>query len=114
MAEHKETYYAAEDLAKFEQVGRSAPEAWKAFMKYYGPLMQDGHLSKREKALIALAVSHGEKCPYCIDSYTRAGLELGLSPDEMAEAVHVAAAMRAGITLAQGIVMNNTLDKLSF
>ncbi len=107
-------YYESEDLAKFEEVGRSAPEQWKRYMAWYGPLMQEGHLSKREKALIALAVSHGEKCPYCIDSYTRTCLELGLSPDEMTEAVHVAAAMRAGITLAQGIVMNKVVDKLSF
>src|SRR5262249_48302726 len=59
----------------------------------------DGALSKREKALIALAVSHAQKCPYCIDAYTTQCLENGANPEQMMEAVHVAAVMQAGGTL---------------
>ncbi len=72
----------------------------------------DGALSKREKALIALALSHSKQCPYCIDAYTTACLEAGANPDQMTEAVHVAAAMDAGSTLVHSVQMHNHLDEL--
>ncbi len=64
-------------------------------------------------ALIALAVSHAVQCPYCIDAYTRACLEKGSNPDQMTEAIHVAAAIRGGATLVHGIQMKNVAAKLS-
>jgi alkylhydroperoxidase/carboxymuconolactone decarboxylase family protein len=83
------------------------------FFKYYNKVTgEDGALTKREKALIALAVSHSKNCPYCIDAYTTACLENGASPDQMTEAVHVAAAMEAGITLVHGVQMQNHMEKL--
>ncbi|MBM3386028.1 MAG: 4-carboxymuconolactone decarboxylase, partial [Betaproteobacteria bacterium] len=69
-------------------------------------------LTKREKALIALAVSHAQKCPYCIDAYTTQCLETGANPEQMMEAVHVAAVMQAGITLVHSVQMQNHLKKL--
>ena len=72
----------------------------------------DGALTKREKALIALAISHAEKCPYCIDAYTTQCLETGANPEQMMEAVHVAAVMQAGITLVHSVQMQNHLGKL--
>ncbi len=107
------SYYESDDLKKFAEIGRHAQPLADEFFKYYGMVTgQDGALSKREKALIALAIAHAEKCPYCIDAYTTACLEAGASPEQMMEAVHVAAAMKAGITLAHAIQMNNHLDKL--
>ena len=106
-------YYESEDLKKFDNIGEHAKPLADEFFKYYGMVTgADGALTKREKALIALAISHSEKCPYCIDAYTTACLESGASPDQMMEAVHVAAAMKAGITLAHGIQMQNHLKKM--
>ena len=51
-------------------------------------------------------------CPYCIDSYTQTLLEMGVDEEEMTEAVHVAAAMKAGITLVHGVQMKNVVGKL--
>ena len=45
----------------------------------------------REKSLIALAVAHTEQCPYCIDAYTKDGLQRGITKEEMMEAIHVGA-----------------------
>ncbi len=107
------SYYESDDLKKFGDIGRHAKPLADEFFKYYGRVTgQDGALTRREKALIALAISHSEKCPYCIDAYTTACLETGSNPEQMAEAVHVAAVMKAGITLAHTIQMNNQLDKL--
>lgn len=107
------SYYQPEDLAKFGSIGTHAPKPAADFFQYYGNVTgTDGALSKREKALIALAVSHALKCPYCIDAYTTTCLETGSNPAQMMEAVHVAAAMQAGITLVHSVQMQNKLDQL--
>ena len=107
------SYYESEDLKKFGHIGRHGKAAAEQFFRYYTQITgEDGALSKREKALIALAISHAQKCPYCIDAYTTGCLEAGASPDQMMEAVHVAAAMQAGITLVHSVQMQNRLDQL--
>lgn len=107
------SYYESDDLRKFGDIGRHGKDLADDFFKYYNKVTgQDGALSKREKALIALAVSHAQKCPYCIDAYTTGCLEAGASPDQMMEAVHVAAVMQAGITLVHSVQMQNKLDQL--
>jgi len=70
-----ETYYDPQDLAKFDEIGKNAPELAKKFFDYYGAVFAEGALTQREKALIALAVAHAGQCPYCIDAYTVACLE---------------------------------------
>jgi alkylhydroperoxidase/carboxymuconolactone decarboxylase family protein len=74
--------------------------------------MAEGSLSEREKSLIALAVSHALKCPYCIDAYSKTCLEKGADEEQMSEAVHVAAAMSAGINLVHSVQMQNHIDDL--
>ena len=105
-------YYDPKDLKRFEEIGKFRKELMDKFFEYYNAATgQDGALTKREKALIALAVSHVKKCPYCIDAYTTQCLETGAGPDQMTEAVHVAASMEAGITLIHGIQMHNIMEK---
>jgi alkylhydroperoxidase/carboxymuconolactone decarboxylase family protein len=107
------SYYESADLKKFGDIGRHAKQLAEEFFKYYADATgTDGALTRREKALIALAVSHAQKCPYCIDAYTTQCLETGANPDQMMEAVHVAAVMQAGITLVHSVQMQNHLDKL--
>ena len=105
-------YYESKDLNRFAEVGRFKKELMDKFFDYYGEATnKDGALSKREKALIALAISHYKQCPYCIDAYTTASLEAGANPDQMTEAIHVAASMAAGMTLVHGVQMLNNLEK---
>ena len=106
-------YYESKDLEKFADVGKFRKELMDKFFDYYNSVLNaDGSLTKREKALIALAVAHSKQCPYCIDAYTTSCLENGSNPDEMTEAIHVAAAMDAGIDLVHGVQMLNQFDKL--
>jgi len=108
-----ETYYKPEDLSKFEDIGKDAPELAKKFFEYYGAVFAEGELTEREKALIALAVAHTVQCPYCIDAYTQTCLEKGSNLTEMTEAVHVANAIRGGASLVHGVQMRNIAEKLS-
>jgi 4-carboxymuconolactone decarboxylase len=107
------TYYDPEDLPRFAEIGREAPELARKFFDYYNAVFAAGALTEREKALIALAVAHAVQCPYCIDAYTRACLERGSNVAEMTEAVHVANAIRGGASLVHGVQMLKVADKLS-
>jgi len=108
-----ETYYKPEDLLKFEEIGKDAPELAKKFFEYYGEVFAEGDLTAREKSLIALAVAHTIQCPYCIDAYTKGCLEKGSNLAEMTEAVHVATAIRGGASLVHGVQMRNIAEKMS-
>jgi len=106
-----QTYYDAKDLADFPNIGEYAPELGEKYFEYYGKATGAGKLSEREKALIALTVAHTEKCPYCIDAYTNKCLSLGVSNEEMMEAVHVGASMVAGVILAHATQMRKIVKK---
>lgn len=103
-------YYESKDLGKFADIGKFSPDLAKKFFDYYAAATgADGALTKREKSLIALAVALAKQCPYCIDAYTTQCLETGADPEQMTEAMHVAAAMSAGIDLVHGVQMHNHL-----
>lgn len=108
-----DTYYHPHDLGKFADMGKGNPALWEKFMAYYGAVFAEGALTAREKALIALGVSHAIQCPYCIDAYTQAGLQNGSNLEEMTEVVHVACAIRGGASLVHGVQMRNVATKLS-
>lgn len=103
-------YYESSDLAKFGNIGRVNKELADKFFEYYGAVMKDGALSAREKSLIALVVAHVQRCPYCIDAYTSSCREKGVTEAEMNEAVHVGAALVAGVNLVHSVQMMNHLD----
>lgn len=106
-------YYKPEHLPRFGEIAEGNPELAGAFFAYYEQVFQDGALSAREKALIALAVSHTVQCPYCIDAYSTACLEKGSDLEEMTEAVHVATAIRGGASLIHGVQMLDHVKKLT-
>ncbi len=106
-------YYIEEDLKKFGNIREFQPELGKKFFSYYNDVFKAGALTEREKALIALAVSHTVQCPYCIDAYTTTSLEKGADEEQMMEAIHVAAAIRSGSTLVHGVQMMNKVKELS-
>ncbi|MEX0770857.1 MAG: arsenosugar biosynthesis-associated peroxidase-like protein [Balneolaceae bacterium] len=109
----EKTYYKPEDLRKFENVSEFQPELAEKFFDYYNTVFEEGALTAREKALIALAVSHTVQCPYCIDAYTTGCLEQGATEEQMMEAVHVATAIRGGSSLVHGVQMMNRVKDLS-
>jgi len=106
-------YYEKKDLANFPSIGEHAPELARKFFDWYGATFADGALSAREKSIIALAVAHAVKCPYCIDAYTQDSLAKGYDLDQMTEAVHVAAAITGGAALVHGVQMKKHAQKVS-
>ena len=107
-----DTYYDPADLPRFSSMGEEALELWNLFMAYYSKVFEEGALTAREKALIALAVADAVQCPYCIDAYTQSCLEKGVTEEQMTEAIHVACAIRGGASLVHGVQMKNVVKDL--
>jgi len=106
-----DTYYKPEHLPMFGKIAEGNPELADKFFDWYNAVFEEGALTEREKALIALAVAHTIQCPYCIDAYTQASLAKGSDLEEMTEAVHVATAIRGGASLVHGIQMLEHVKK---
>ena len=111
MSEKENNYFNPNDLKKFGNITEFQQSMGDKFFAYYGEVFKEGALTAREKALIALAVSHSVQCPYCIDAYSHECLSQGCDEEQMMEAVHVAAAIKGGATLAFGIQMMNQSKK---
>ena len=105
------SYYLSEDLARFAEMAKTNPKLFDLFMKWYGTTMEPGALDAKTKKLIALAVAFAIQEPYCIDSYSSACADAGVTPEEMAEAVNVAAVIRGGGTIAHWAHTLNTLAR---
>ena len=75
----------AGDLGKFGNISRVNKALGDKYFDYYNSTMKAGALSEREKALIALAISHAMRCPYCIESYSKTCLEKGADEEQMNE-----------------------------
>jgi alkylhydroperoxidase/carboxymuconolactone decarboxylase family protein len=106
-------YYDSKDLAHFGDIAKHRPDLFEAFMKWYQASLEEGALTKREKALIGLAVAHAIQCPYCIDSFSQGCLEAGSNLEQMTEAIHVASAVRGGASLIHGLQAQKSVEKVS-
>jgi AhpD family alkylhydroperoxidase len=87
-----------------------APEAEAAFRQFSQAVFREGALSRKTKQLIAVAIAHVTQCPYCIQGHTKAAARQGATPEEVMEAVWVAAEMRAGAAYAHSVIALNALD----
>ena len=86
-----------------------APEIHDAFAAFGRAVFADGALPEKTKQLIAVAVAHTTQCPYCIQGHTRLATRKGASPQEIMEAIWVAAEMRAGGAYAHSTLALKTL-----
>ncbi len=82
-----------------------APNQQAAFEAFGKAVFSDGALTAKAKQIIAVAVAHVTPCPYCITGRTKAALRAGATPQELMEAIWVAAEMRAGGAYAHSALM---------
>jgi AhpD family alkylhydroperoxidase len=79
---------------------RLAPVQAETFRAFSLSVFAEGALSARAKQLIAVAAAHVTQCPYCIRGHTLTAQRAGATPEEIMEAIWVAAEMRAGAAFA--------------
>ncbi len=110
--EHDPLYpRATRELA--EERTRLAPGPAEAFKQFSQAVFADGALPGKTKQLIAVAVAHVTQCPYCIRGHTKAAVRHGATPEELMEAIWVAAEMRAGGAFAHSAIALDTLSHLA-
>ena len=94
--------YDMKNLAKLKQLDANAPDGMKAFWAFDKAAMAAGAIPAKYKELMAIAVAFTTQCPYCIEIHSGRAREAGASDNEIAEAVLVAAALRAGAAITHG------------
>src|SRR5438105_4963755 len=94
--------YDMANMRKLKKFGELAPAAWQGFVAFDKAAMADGALPAKTKELIALGVAMTTQCPYCIEIHTGRAKTAGCTEAEIAEAVLVAAALRAGAAVTHG------------
>jgi AhpD family alkylhydroperoxidase len=94
--------YDMKNLGKMKNLEALAPEAMKAFVAFDKAALAAGAIPRKYKELLALAVAFSTQCPYCIELHASKARETGASDQEIAEAVLVAAALRAGGSITHG------------
>ena len=108
-----ENMYPQATEARAQRRSALAPEIEAAFRQFGQAVFRDGALPGKTKQLIAVAVAHVTQCPYCIKGHTKAALRHGATPEELMEAIWVAAEMRAGGAYAHSALALQTIDQAS-
>ena len=71
----------------------------------------DGTIPVKYRELIAIGVALTTQCPYCLDVHTANAKKAGATREELAETVHISAALRAGAALTHGLLALKLFDK---
>ena len=87
-----------------------APAVEEAFEQFSSAVFREGALSTKTKQLIAVAVAHVTQCPYCIRGHAKAASRDGATPEEIMEAIWVAAEMRAGGAYAHSALALDAIE----
>ncbi|WP_340108708.1 carboxymuconolactone decarboxylase family protein [Pikeienuella sp. HZG-20] len=96
--------------AHAERRNALTPDASAAFKAFTKAVFAEGALDVRTKQLIAVAVAHVTQCPWCIEGHVKSARRAGATPEQVMEAIWVAAEMRAGASYAHSAL---TLDLLA-
>jgi len=94
--------YSMTNINKLAHVGELVPETMQAFKDWDKLALADGAIPKKYKELMAIAVALNTQCPYCIEIHRQQAVDAGVTETELAEAIHVAAALRAGGAITHG------------
>ncbi|RLL43608.1 alkylhydroperoxidase [Oceanobacillus piezotolerans] len=105
-----DSLYKKEYFGRIVELKEYAPEAFETFFKFNDQALAEGELSVKLKELIAVAVAHITACPYCIDLHVGNAKKNDSSKEEVAEAIFVATALKAGSALAHGVNGLNAYD----
>jgi AhpD family alkylhydroperoxidase len=105
-------FHEQEDLKLLPQLKQLAPEEFKGFVALDSIIGREGGaIPPKYRELIALGIACTTQCPYCLDVHTRAAKRAGATREEVAEAVFLAAALRAGASVTHGTLALKLFDK---
>jgi len=91
-----------DNLSKLPQMDNLSPDATKAFWAYDKAALAGGAIPKKYKELMAIVVALTTQCGYCIEVHRQTEIDAGVTEQGLAEAIHVASAVRAGGAITHG------------
>jgi AhpD family alkylhydroperoxidase len=99
----KHAFHDSEDLKRLKDLKGLAPVEFDAFLQFDKIVAREGGaIPKKYRELIAIAVAATTQCPYCLNIHAHAAKKSGASQEQVAEAVMLAAALRAGAAVTHG------------
>ena len=105
-------YQTPQDLQLAPVFAGLAPTEARAFLAFdHSTKRADGKIPAKTREWIALAVALTTQCAYCLDVHTGAAKRLGTTREELAEIALIAAAVRAGATVAHGLMALRLFDE---
>lgn len=105
-------YHRRADIELAPALVALAPTEARAFVAFnHACAREDGVVPARYRELISLAVALTTQCAYCIDVHAKAAVKAGATRAEFAETAMIAAAVRAGGTLAHGLLGLRLFDE---
>ena len=106
-----ECFYHPDDMKKLRKLRELTPDLFKSFVDFDTKAFAEGALSVKIKHIIALAAAHITQCPYCIDAHVKGAKKAGATDVEVAEAIFVAMALRAGGSWAHSAIAMRALEE---
>ncbi len=92
--------YARSNLKNLSNLGKFAPDGFNGYSSFSAAVTKEGKLTEKFKEIIATASGVASQCPYCIDVHAKKAIRLGATSEELAEAILVVSALRAGSSYA--------------
>ncbi len=102
------------DYAHIDDLVRHAPDEAAAFFHLkHTAEREGGAIPAKYRELISVAVALTTQCGYCIDSHVKNAVRAGATREEIAETVFIAAALRAGGAVGNGLLAMRLYDEAS-
>lgn len=99
--------YRGQVVAGVGKIAKLSPDTVKGYAALSGAGAKTSHLDAKTRELIALAVAISLRCDGCITVHAAEAKKLGVTQEEIAEALGVATAINAGAAL---VYSTRTLD----
>ena len=108
-----EYFYSLDARKHFKDLEEAQKDMFQAFRNFNNEIFEkESGLPRKVKELIAIGVAHTTQCPYCIESHVKAAEKAGATDQEIAEAIFVAAALRAGGAFAHSTIAMGVLNDM--
>ncbi|QKQ98361.1 hypothetical protein GKQ38_02430 [Candidatus Nanohaloarchaea archaeon] len=78
-------------------------ERGRKFTEWQNEVEDSTSFDDKTRELMMLAVASAIKCDYCIDAHSKKAIRHGADREEVADAVQIAAEVRAASTVAYGV-----------
>ena len=89
------------------------PETAEAFGQLRNSIFKDSYLDVKTKELIAIASSVFMRCQFCVDAHSQRAVAVGVTKEEIAEAISVAMFIAAGSQIGwTNVYIENIYDKI--